>query len=192
MLSNDQLHHADEGLSRDLVKFAMSGSSEDEDANILTDSGWFLEDATALPTMDDLKALQSQLSDAALGAPENWVPVADPTVVEQHQIFAGGEEYETVVDAFMSTLKGAGHFSVQVHKVYRIQNLAMWQSFIVKRQTICYRETGAHKDNSDEVQKKALQRFERCWLWHGTNIEVMDKILQQGFNRSFCGKNATR
>merc|ERR1712226_482762 len=23
------------------------------------------------------------------------------------------------------------------------------------------------------------------------NVEVMDKIMQQGFNRSFCGKNAT-
>merc|ERR1712110_396751 len=34
-------------------------------------------------------------------------------------------------------------------------------------------------------------RYERSWLFHGTNVEVADKICLQGFNRSFCGKNAT-
>jgi hypothetical protein len=65
----------------------------------------------------------------------------------------------------------------------------------VKRQTICYRETGssgAEKSANDEmIHRQALERFERRWLWHGTNAEVMNKIMQQGFNRSFCGKNAT-
>mmetsp|Transcript_547 Transcript_547/g.723 ORF Transcript_547/g.723 Transcript_547/m.723 type:complete len:170 (-) Transcript_547:45-554(-) len=70
--------------------------------------------------------------------------------------------------------------------------MAMWQSYVVKRQTICYREMSAKgSEMSEEVQKKALERFERAWLWHGSNVEVVDKILQQGFNRSFCGKNAT-
>jgi len=39
--------------------------------------------------------------------------------------------------------------------------------------------------------RKALERFERSWLWHGSDAEVVQKVLQQGFNRSFCGKNAT-
>ena len=67
----------------------------------------------------------------------------------------------------------------------------MWQSYVVKRQTICYRETGPSGINDEAVQQKALNRFERKWLFHGCNVEVVDKILQQGFNRSFCGKNAT-
>ena len=29
------------------------------------------------------------------------------------------------------------------------------------------------------------------WLFHGTDQETVPKITQQGFNRSFCGKNAT-
>ena len=78
---------------------------------------------------------------------------------------------------------------VKIVNVERIQNLAMWQSYVVKRQTICYRETGA--DATPQAHSKAIERFERFWLWHGTNVEVMDKIMQQGFNRSFCGKNAT-
>ena len=28
-------------------------------------------------------------------------------------------------------------------------------------------------------------------MFHGCDAGVVDKILQQGFNRSFCGKNAT-
>ena len=77
--------------------------------------------------------------------------------------------------------------------VNRCQNLAMWQSYVVKRQTICYREAEInHTTPSDDAaHKRAQQRAERSWLWHGTNVEVMDKIMQQGFNRSFCGKNAT-
>lgn len=191
---NEKLHHADEALSRELVKVVMSAfdGNEEDEPNVLTDTGWFQMDATAVPTGDDLAALQSHLTDAgALAPPEIWKPVADPTVVEQHDISPGSEEYTTVVDAFMSSLRGRNNFNATVHKVFRIQNLAMWQSYVVKRQTICYRETGSSSDKSDEVQKKALERFERCWLWHGSNAEVMDKILQQGFNRSFCGKNAT-
>lgn len=74
----------------------------------------------------------------------------------------------------------------------RIQNLAMWQSYVVKRQTICLRESERKDPNlSSEALKFAQERVERHWLWHGTNVEVMEKIMQQGFNRSFCGKNAT-
>ena len=29
------------------------------------------------------------------------------------------------------------------------------------------------------------------WLFHGTSVETVPKIIQQGFNRGFAGKNAT-
>ena len=35
-------------------------------------------------------------------------------------------------------------------------------------------------------------RLERRWLFHGTDQGTVDKIIQQGFNRSFCGKNMTK
>ena len=34
-------------------------------------------------------------------------------------------------------------------------------------------------------------KFDFHRLFHGCGPDVVDKILQQGFNRSFCGKNAT-
>jgi hypothetical protein len=166
----------------------------DDEVNVLTDTGWFQLDTTRVPTVDDLAALQRNVGDTgALDPPSHWDPVQDPTVVQQHELRAGDSEREAVVDSFMSTLRPP-HFdkNVRVVKVERIQNLAMWQSYVVKRQTICYRETGHTADNDDDdIQLKALQRFERKWLFHGSNQEVLDKILQQGFNRSFCGKNAT-
>ena len=38
---------------------------------------------------------------------------------------------------------------------------------------------------------KMIARYERVWLFHGTDLDTIPKILQQGFNRSFAGKNAT-
>lgn len=34
-------------------------------------------------------------------------------------------------------------------------------------------------------------KLELKWLFHGTHEDVVQKIVQQGFNRSFCGRNAT-
>lgn len=74
----------------------------------------------------------------------------------------------------------------------RFPAVAMYQSYQIKLQTVCYREKGTDgSELSDEVKHKAMQRFERSWLWHGSNADVVRKITQQGFNRSFCGRNAT-
>ena len=35
-----------------------------------------------------------------------------------------------------------------------------------------------------------MSRFERVWLFHGTDEDTVPKIYQQGFNRAFAGKNA--
>jgi hypothetical protein len=194
-----ELTHADEAVARQLVHVATEGIS-DEDANIFTDTGWFALSATDIPSGDALAQLQDKVGDTdVLAPPSTWVDITDPTVVELHKLSKGDDEREAVVKAFMSTLHGPHtKFSkkVTIDSVSRIQNLAMWQSYIVKLQTMCYRDTGLHNgsDTGEDpkvVQQRAMQRFGRRWLWHGTNIEVMDKIMQQGFNRSFCGKNAT-
>merc|ERR1712196_658907 len=63
-----------------------------------------------------------------------------------------------------------------------VQNVSLWQSYSVKKSQICARE---------EDESKALRKYVRCWLFHGCPGDIVPKILQQGFNRSFCGKNAT-
>ena len=49
------------------------------------------------------------------------------------------------------------------------------------------------KELSESSQRpnNAKSRFERVWLFHGTDEGTVPKITSMGFNRSFCGKNAT-
>ena len=169
---------------------ATKGCTKDDEPNIFTDTGWFQLETTRVPTAEDLDALQKRVGDAgALSAPEHWDPVKDATIVQKHVLKTGSDEYTQVFKSFMSTLYTYKK-PITVLKITRIQNLAMWQTYVVKRQTICYRDLGDKIDDESEL-KQAIHRFERSWLWHGTNFDVMDKILQQGFNRSFCGRNAT-
>lgn len=185
-----KLHHNDEVVARELVSLATQGVPEDS-ANVFPDTGWFQLSCTRVPTGDDLTALRNNVGDAGeLDAPAYWEPVKDPTVVQLHELQVGNSERDAVVKSFLNTLDA----NTKIIKVQRIQNLAMWQSFVVKRQTICYREmkdVDMNSADAEAIKRNAMVRFERKWLWHGTNYEVMDKILQQGFNRSFCGKNAT-
>lgn len=183
-----QLYHADEEVARQLIA-NITLQLEEEEPNVFPDTGWFQLSATRLPVAEELSHLSANVGDTSeLGPPTSWEPVVDPTVVQLHNLSPGDPERNSVVNAFLSSQSP----HVRVLSVKRIQNLAMYQSYVVKRQTVCIRELGKEKDaHSDEAKRKALQRFERRWLWHGTNKEVMFKIMQQGFNRSFCGKNAT-
>ena len=69
-----------------------------------------------------------------------------------------------------------------IHSVDRVQNLSLWKTYAAKRAATCSRE-----DDPD----KARRRFVRAWLFHGSSSNLAPKILQQGFNRSFCGKHNT-
>ena len=180
----------DESKARQIVAFATEGL-KDDDAHVFTDTGWFQLDYTKMPSGDELASLQSNVGDTvALEPPSYWDPVADPSLVQLHRLGEGDSERDAVVIAFLSSFTNPK--KVRILKVERVQNLAMYQSYVVKRQTICYRETGGKIGKAkDDIQGKALARFERRWLWHGTNKDIMDKILQQGFNRSFCGQNET-
>jgi len=91
---------------------------------------------------------------------------------------ADGPEKDKVVEAFTLSLPPG---KVSVVGVERIENVSLWQSYAVKRQTVFGRE----KD------EKVREKFERAWLFHGTTAEIVPKITEQGFNRSFCGRNAT-
>lgn len=167
-----------------------------DDDSISTTAGWFPSSCADQPADEDLKRLQSRMGAGAdcLAPPVEWDAVKDLSQVEKFEL-KDGPEKQAVVDSFMATQHAPGlnnkrnNFTVSVVGVERVQNISMWQSYAVKRQTIIAREQSASNDqlSLDAVQK----RHERKWLWHGTNAEVIPKIIQQGFNRSFCGRNAT-
>jgi poly [ADP-ribose] polymerase 10/14/15 len=90
-------------------------------------------------------------------------------------------EKALVLAPFVEAFEARG-LGVCVAKVERVQNLPLWQSYAIKRKNVLERENALSSSN---------QRFERIWLFHGTDEDTCGKIQEQGFNRSFCGKNAT-
>jgi len=143
---------------------------------ISSTAGWFPTEFTGIPNAKQLEKLQKSMGGVeALAEPSYWGPVKDGTASEMFTVAAGAER-QKVVDAFMTTLSP----KVKVVKVERIQNMSLWQSFAVKRQTVLQRDSS-----------KPASNFERIWLFHGTTEDIVEKIRHQGFNRSFCGRNAT-
>ena len=69
----------------------------------------------------------------------------------------------------------------------RVQNIPLWQSYAVKKQTM---HTRANDHPDYLVNNKAPDAVERKWLFHGTTKDVSLKIVRQGFNRAFAGRNA--
>jgi poly [ADP-ribose] polymerase 10/14/15 len=154
----------------------------DQTEKISFDAGWFPLNATEPPTREALEKLQQMMGPAGahcLDAPSTWADQKGDTLVAQFFALKDGPEKDMAVNWFMGTL-GA---NVKVVKVERIQNVSLWQSFAVKRQTVLSREGDTTTDGTS--------KFERKWLFHGTTAEIVPKVAQQGFNRSFCGRNAT-
>ena len=94
-----------------------------------------------------------------------------------------GAERDEVVAAFTRTMTKRG-IQVEV-EVLRRQKAPMWSLSAVKRQSILVCEAGV-----DNVH--AMQRFDRCCLFHGTDPNTAHTIISQGFKRSFCGNKITR
>ena len=115
-----------------------------------------------------------------LAPPPQWEPVADPFELRLSELPVGLPEREDAIRRFRATLPS----SVNVLSVARVQNLPLWQSYAVKRQTILMREKVA-QDATDT-------RFERKCLFHGTGEAAIASICLMGFNRSWTTANATR
>jgi len=141
------------------------------------DHGWFPIKYTEIASEKHLSKLQAQLGAgavAALDPPPHWTKVRDALVAERIDL-PDGQEKDNAVRAFKKSLSAG----VNIVGVQRIQNMAMWQSYAVKRQSMATRD------------KKTIANAEKKWLFHGTAADTVPKIIQQGFNRGFAGKNAT-
>jgi poly [ADP-ribose] polymerase 10/14/15 len=150
---------------------------------ISIDAGWFPMNCTSCLTKQALTQLSKMMGPTGadcLQPPDTWSELKDPLVAQLFPLPDGPEKNATVA-WFMKTLPPA----FKVEKVERIQNLTLWQSFAVKRQTVLSRQ-GLEDDSTPDPSK-----LERVWLFHGTTVDIVPKIVQQGFNRAFCGRNAT-
>jgi len=174
----------DDGWAFGSVVLAAEGSDDGAapPAGWSADSGWFPLAHTDVPDTEHLAALQAALGGGgadALATPKYWDQVKDPLVAEYFDLSPASDEYRRAADAFLLTLDRR---KVRIDSIQRVQNISLWQSYCVKLNSTIAREADA---------TVARRKFTRTWLFHGAPGEIVPKILQQGFNRSFCGKNAT-
>ncbi|XP_056407606.1 protein mono-ADP-ribosyltransferase PARP10 [Hyla sarda] len=85
------------------------------------------------------------------------------------------EEYNRVLEPFLSTLHNLRPVT-QVLQVQKVQNTLLYKQYQLKKQSMLGQYPG--------------MSIERT-LYHGTTENGAKEICHRGFNRSFCGKNAT-
>ncbi|XP_076078270.1 protein mono-ADP-ribosyltransferase PARP14-like isoform X1 [Mytilus galloprovincialis] len=117
---------------------------------------------------------KSKLVDQAYEPPVTWVPMDEKENLKVVPLQTKDKEYQDVTSQFLST---AGGTKLEFVKVERIQNKVLYQQFIAKKKSM------------DDTNPKTVQN-ERS-LWHGFSVDALDSICRYGFNRSYCGKNAT-
>jgi poly [ADP-ribose] polymerase 10/14/15 len=148
-------------------------------------TGWFPK---ALSKPADAQVMQKLMKSLGgegmknLHPPQAWDPNEDGVI----RVSAGSSEYHEVSSFFLAAL-GEHRNHVLLVNVERIQSVPLWQSYAVKKETMKARDT-KHPENL--VNNKRMDDRECKWLFHGTTCDNVPKIVNQGFNRAFAGRNA--
>ncbi|MGH0142107.1 UNVERIFIED_CONTAM: hypothetical protein FKN15_041281 [Acipenser sinensis] len=114
---------------------------------------------------------------AIIEQPESWTNMKNKDF-EIIVLAPNSEEFLKISKEFVKSCNSSSNKNnVEVVQIERIQHLKQWQSYAVRKQTL------------DRKYPKATN--ERI-LYHGTTKDICHRINKTGFNRSFCGRNATR
>jgi hypothetical protein len=129
-----------------------------------------------------VKRVNSPTQLIILQPPDTWAAMKNQQTATVHTAekfdLPPGPEHDHVCHTFMKTLKNS---SIKVVDVQRIQNRTLWNQYALKLSDVVSREGPSSRDRNEKV-----------WLFHGTDEDTVEKIVQQGFNRSFAGKNMTK
>lgn len=167
------------GNKKERTKGWARGNAYAENPDAVQRQGWFPLNVTQDASAEELFALKQKLGiddDSVLDPPDTWETSAndDPSKVKLVSVPVTSPEYHAVEGTFMQTLGGQ---NARVVKIERVQNLSLWQSYKLKEIQIAKLNEGCGKPLVRDV------------AWHGSLYDVVMKIVQQGFNRSFCGRN---
>ncbi|XP_033899512.3 protein mono-ADP-ribosyltransferase PARP14-like [Acipenser ruthenus] len=114
---------------------------------------------------------------AIIEQPESWTNMKNKDF-EIIVLAPNTKEFLKISKEFVKSCNSSSNKNnVEVVQIERIQHLKQWQSYAVRKQTL------------DRKYPKATN--ERI-LYHGTTKDICQRINKTGFNRSFCGRNATR
>ncbi|ESO95134.1 hypothetical protein LOTGIDRAFT_117519, partial [Lottia gigantea] len=109
----------------------------------------------------------------ATGLPTTWT-ITNDTNLNIIKLQAGSPEYKQVESNFNATLGGPA-----IPIIERIENSSVYQQYMAK------------KKHMELELKNTSATVEKPVLWHGTDQQAVHNINNYGFNRSYCGKNAT-
>ncbi|XP_046342281.2 protein mono-ADP-ribosyltransferase PARP14-like isoform X2 [Haliotis rufescens] len=112
-----------------------------------------------------------QGSSSIFEPPPNWT--ATSSDCENVVVDMDSSEYQTLVHSFWKSVGSPR----AIIKLERIQTKFLWQQYLAKKQQLDMQNPPGHQN-------------ERI-LWHGTAPDAIPSICKGGFNRSYCGKNAT-
>ncbi|XP_030199140.1 protein mono-ADP-ribosyltransferase PARP14 isoform X2 [Gadus morhua] len=115
---------------------------------------------------------------AVIEPPPKWDRMDNKTL-DIVDLSPTSEQYKKVQANFLQTSKDpttATPATFTVVKIQRIQSKDQWQRYALQKQVLDEK----YPHNKNEMD-----------LYHGTTAEICRKVNSNGFNRSFCGRNAT-
>ncbi|XP_062390420.1 poly(ADP-ribose) polymerase family member 14-related sequence 1 isoform X2 [Sardina pilchardus] len=101
--------------------------------------------------------------------PDNWDDMPPNSQCQVFPLQNNNQEYVTVQNLFLQSCRNA------ILKIERVQNPYLWKNYEIKKQAMEVKN--GHKNNERQ-------------LFHGTSQPTINHINQNGFNRSYAGKNA--
>ncbi|XP_067657091.1 protein mono-ADP-ribosyltransferase PARP14-like [Haliotis asinina] len=107
---------------------------------------------------------------ASFEPPSNWTQMT--TESEMVPVNSTTQEYTDVKQRFLKTLRTTPN----ILKIERVQTKFLWQQYVAKKHQLDSQNPGHPNETV---------------LWHGTAVDAIPSICKSGFNRSYCGKNAT-
>ncbi|KAM9738316.1 protein mono-ADP-ribosyltransferase PARP10 [Menidia menidia] len=94
---------------------------------------------------------------------------------EASKVDEESDEFQNVVKSFYETIQDY-HSRIRIIKVEKLMNRLLYNQYKLKKLSV--------------MQRSSHPEIERT-LYHGTSETSVKEICVHGFNRSFCGKNAT-
>lgn len=104
-----------------------------------------------------------------------WVPGKSSISYRRVELPESDPEFKAVIQNMAQ--KGGEEFISNVDKICRIENYRLYKT---------YRSCREHMTWVNDTET-----FNERILWHGTSADVLGNIYRDGFNRSYCGRNAT-
>jgi len=136
------------------------------------------ESASPQTLIDNLKIRDAKnkqvVAEQGIKVPSTWCPPDPLDPYHRVKLSSSDAEYQTVVKnvraSCLSTMS-------KIIKIERIENHMLFNQYMI---------THNHLAQVNGPSVKTERR-----LWHGTCKDALDNIYAGGFNRGYCGKNAT-